>query len=307
MKNIIKKFIIQLYYSIRYYIPNLFVDLYRIIKKEPTITVIAFLDTSWGKWRKQNWGDDMNVYFAKEILQKEITCYNTSILSWLLNKTNYSLIGSILQSANKNTIVWGSGLISDKLTPIRAPRKIYAVRGPLTRDKLIEKGYNCPAVFGDPILLLPYFYKPRKKKSYKIGIIPNLCDEGSQLLINLSQNNNSCHLISMTHYKRWKDVVDEIISCESIISSSLHGIIISDAYGIPNLWAEFSDKVIGDGFKFRDYFASVNRKESKPFKIKNQKDFYQAEKTTKTYNGIQIDLKPLMDSCPFNIKRDKIL
>jgi hypothetical protein len=52
-------------------------------------------------------------------------------------------------------------------------------------------------------------------------------------------------------------VFRDVAACESILSSSLHGLITADSFRIPSAWAGLSDKVIGDGFKFRDYFSSL--------------------------------------------------
>jgi hypothetical protein len=41
------------------------------------------------------------------------------------------------------------------------------------------------------------------------------------------------------------------------VSSSLHGIIVAHAFGIPAAWLRWSDKLSGDGVKFRDHAALV--------------------------------------------------
>ena len=56
----------------------------------------------------------------------------------------------------------------------------------------------------------------------------------------------------------WQNVISVIYSCKYIISSSLHGLICSDAYNKPNLWLDEYSLSEGD-FKFRDYFASQQR------------------------------------------------
>jgi hypothetical protein len=53
--------------------------------------------------------------------------------------------------------------------------------------------------------------------------------------------------------------VEEIHTCELILSSSLHGIILADSYNIPAYHTILSNNVIGGEFKFRDYYASVGR------------------------------------------------
>jgi pyruvyltransferase len=53
-------------------------------------------------------------------------------------------------------------------------------------------------------------------------------------------------------------VSKEISKCRRVYSSSLHGLIVADSLGLPNVWIELSNKVIGDGFKFHDYNSSID-------------------------------------------------
>jgi hypothetical protein len=54
---------------------------------------------------------------------------------------------------------------------------------------------------------------------------------------------------------------NEIFKCEFFLSSTIHGIIISDSYGIPNAhMKKLTDKVKGEYHKFdHGYFQSVYR------------------------------------------------
>src|SRR3990167_1725638 len=125
--------------------------------------------------------------------------------------------------------------------------KFLAVRGKLT-EKIL--GVNV-GVYGDPALLLPLMYKPDTTKKYKVGTIPHYAEKDEKVfkeagkIINVQQN--------------WKTFIAEVVSCDEIISSSLHGIVIAEAYGIPATWIKPTSKVAGNGFKFRDYLTGTNR------------------------------------------------
>jgi len=52
------------------------------------------------------------------------------------------------------------------------------------------------------------------------------------------------------------DVVAEISKCEAVLSSSLHGLVVADSFGIPNRRAVASDLLTGGDYKFRDYYSA---------------------------------------------------
>lgn len=53
----------------------------------------------------------------------------------------------------------------------------------------------------------------------------------------------------------WRKVIDQITKCRRIISTSLHGLIVAEAYGIPAVW--LSDKI--PHTKYQDYYLSTGR------------------------------------------------
>jgi len=84
------------------------------------------------------------------------------------------------------------------------------------------------------------------------------------------------------------------------VSSSLHGIIAADAYSIPSLWVEFSNKVLGNGFKFVDYFKSVGRDVEDSVVISSAMSLSYILNAFDEYK-IEIDLDALIKSAPFEI------
>jgi len=265
-----------------------------------TTSYISFMTGFFNKSKKAFWFDDSNNFgdiltpFLFEFLgASKVTKIDTQYYSF----ENYLTVGSILSKANSNTIVWGSGFISEESSfKYGNPKKICAVRGPKTRNKLLKMNIECPEIYGDPALLLPLYYKPNKlKKKYKLGVIPHYIDKDNKYLELF--NREEILIIDIQNKDIFK-FIDEVNSCEKIISSSLHGIIVGDAYGIPSLWIELSKKIMGNGFKFLDYFQSVGRKEESPIKINNSTTIDQLLESFYDYK-IEIDLAILKDSCPF--------
>lgn len=266
-------------------------------------------DRTWKGIRHRNWGDDLNYYFLQMITGRPVVMYHSFKLAQWLHLKNYLCIGTLLDAenySNKQTIVWGAG-VSGQDRDFIIPHKMCAVRGYKTIDFLKNRNYPHPIVVGDPALLLPRFYEPKfrgEKKlwEFKIGIIPHVIDLKHPIVEEIRKNHPKILIIDLAHYKKWTDVIDHICSCDMILSSSLHGLIVSDAYSIPNCWIELSGKVLAGYFKYQDYGVSVKRELVRPLRIENFSDIKLAQKQCLQWTKPEINTNALLAVCPFKIR-----
>lgn len=146
--------------------------------------------------------------------------------------------------------VWGSGLLSPYRLYLKrlklAELDIRSVRGPKTRNVLIDMGIKCPEIYGDPVILMPKIYNPENLgKEYEVSLITHFSD------VSCYDTYNRINMIT-TDYKY---VIDEIVKSKLVISSSLHGIILSEVYGVPAILLNKG----GDLFKYIDWYESTRR------------------------------------------------
>ena len=201
-----------------------------------------------------NWGDALNPYLLGRLTGCEIAARGNEDCE---PGPHLLAIGSILQWANADSVVWGTGaMLADVMLACR-PRRILAVRGPLTREICLRSGLDCPAVYGDPALLMPDVYQPRSVRGGALGIIPHYVDHDSAFVARC----RAAGLTVINVFSRIESFVEQVARCSGILSSSLHGLICADAYGVPSRWIHISDGVVGNGFKFRDYYASLGVQE----------------------------------------------
>lgn len=198
--------------------------------------------------RSANFGDALTPYILKKITGKDVVYCDSG------NACNRIMVtGSILSEGNfENSIIWGNGFAwyGDR---VFKPKEIWAVRGKMTKQKFEDAGVECPGVTADPAILLPELYAPDIKKKYMYGIMPHVVD------FNIAAEMYSTDDVNVIDLRRpIERIIDEMLSCEKIISSSLHGLIAAHAYKIPAQWVRFSDKIIGDDFKYHDYFSSYD-------------------------------------------------
>ncbi|WP_158683967.1 polysaccharide pyruvyl transferase family protein [Pseudoalteromonas sp. T1lg10] len=242
--------------------------------------------------RENNFGDILNPVLAQYITSKKILHVNPLYY----NKKYISAIGSICGRANKNAIIWGSGFISEHTEIREAPYKICAVRGIKTAEKYLSLGIEPPAVFGDPALLISRYYKPKIEKKYKIGVIPHYVDYSTSFIKKCIAS-SGVKVINLINSNPLT-VIDEIMQCEIILSSSLHGLIVPEAYGIKTKWIKLSENVIGGDFKFQDHYQTLGLINEEAIRVNDSDDVFSLSKYA-FKKDININLDFLLKSSPF--------
>ena len=247
----------------------------------------------------RNWGDELNWNLLKALTRLPLRHVNDS---GLLEDDEWKLlfIGSGLSASNvdERTIVWGQGILYEDATISAHPKEVRSVRGPLTREKLLASGIECPEVYGDPALLMPLVYRPLAQKRYRLGFAVHFRERDLPHVQEFRRQHPEILFIDMGDYVKWTEIIDKICSCEKLVSSSLHAIITADAYGIPNVFVKFSDKVLGGTFKFRDYFAGVGREYVEPLDFRAEISLGDVAKVVADYRPIDFDAESLIKASP---------
>ncbi len=240
-------------------------------------------------YESRNWGDALNPWLVEKLTGSR------PVLTKSRHIRKCLAVGSILGIASDTDEIWGSGFISENEMVEFAPRKIHAVRGPLTRSLLLRSGIQCPEIYGDPALLIPRFFDPEVPLKYDLGIIPHYIEK-THPWVEMQKNRPDVRIIDIE--SGIEEFVSEVKSCRAIASSSLHGLICSDAYGIQNVWIKLTDGVIGGDFKFRDYRLSIGAPDPRPFVISEKTTVEEILKDVRHY-PVNLDLDRLLGSCPF--------
>lgn len=251
----------------------------------------------WKKTKVGNLGDELSPYIVQHIsncntiyVSPETPGKLCAIGSWFNRETLAS-----------GGYFWGTGLHKE-LSPRQSTDGeviIKAVRGPITRKLLLEAGYDCPAIYGDPALLMPKFYSPSVNKKYKLGIIPHYVHLG---LLNVASDIKI--ITPERNFDEIETFVDELCECEMILSSSLHGIILAHAYGIPAQYFVMHNHPLNylAGIKFSDYFLSVGQTPQKPLKfIENQHINLEIINAINKNINLDVNLKLLINSFPYEL------
>lgn len=159
--------------------------------------------------------------------------------------------GSVLEHipAGWGGYVVGSGRLRESSRLHLDGAEIMAVRGPLT-----ARSIGCPdCVIGDPALLADELVAVRTR-DIRLGLVPHWSD----VVLARRPEFQRYHPVVINVRDEPLAVLGLIGRCQKIVASSLHGLIVADAFGIPRRF-EVAPRFDSEGglFKFRDYSASV--------------------------------------------------
>jgi pyruvyltransferase len=248
----------------------------------------------------RNWGDALNPVFVRRLTGLRVRSIDIearqkdALPGPYDSRTVYMVIGSIVHHADCQTVIWGAGLMSSDLRPRQPPKKIRAVRGPLTAKALRDNGFECPDIFGDPALLLPRYFPNVTPKRYRLGVIPHVNDASFELPEQVWRSND---VLVINLRRGILRVLQQIQSCEHIVSSSLHGLIAADAYGIPSRRLILGGRLAGGDFKFHDYYASIGNQPERPLRMLASTTVQELVEACSP-RDLEIDLDQLMSVCP---------
>jgi hypothetical protein len=204
-----------------------------------------------------------------------ISAIGSSLLPALRSRALYSINlkkrikQGVIKTFNIDPLyIWGTGFMNyktqeDNIIQLRNT-KFLSLRGNLSKcrvERVIGKKLNIPT--GDGGLLVDRWIGKIPPKKYRIGIIPHYKEKESPIVSEMRNKYSDSVIIDLG--KKPIDVVKEIASCETILSSSLHGLIVADSFHIPNkhiLLYPYGERMLGDGFKFADYYSSYGLKDN---------------------------------------------
>lgn len=218
-------------------------------------------------WKDEpNFGDDLSREVVSFVAGREV--------KWApKDSADVVAIGSVLQGVRNRfkdgspkgncPVIWGTGLMYPVPKDFLPHVDMRLVRGPLTATFLNLRHTQ----FGDPGLLAREALGEGPERHDRIGIIPHMKHADSPELAAILAADPALYLIDPRRSAR--EVVAEIASCAHVISSSLHGLVVADSYGVSNSWLEPLRIHAMPKLKFYDYAAGIERPLAPPVKLED--------------------------------------
>ncbi len=191
---------------------------------------------------RPNFGDDLNPWLWEALLARRVRLASKG--------TPHVLgMGSILETAAPHSLVAGSGFLRPPGSSAKVHCGVLSVRGRLSAAHV-----DGPCLLGDPGVLVNVAFPAPAGDRSRIAVVPHV----SELARALRSVPSGVEVIDVRRHPL--EVIRSIGACRRVLSQSLHGLIVADAYGVPNAWIAPSECMVGGRFKFDDYYSTTDRR-----------------------------------------------
>lgn len=234
--------------------------------------------------------------------------------------------GSIIDAQHVSNVgelsidIWGSGTYTNPHFSERERGRLsyHALRGPLSAKLL---GVSEALPMGDPALLLPLFLKKPAVCSEKILYVPHFWNTSVAKLRKMEKQplprpkRRRLHGLrtdpTLTRWRlnadeivdtaivrsEWKHCVETIASAKFVLTGSLHGAILAQAYGVPWALALPFRAPFDKPNKWKDWFLYLGI-EANPKAVSNFREGQLWWHSVGRHGAIR-DLRPLVEAFPY--------
>ncbi|TWF57141.1 polysaccharide pyruvyl transferase [Neorhizobium alkalisoli] len=234
-----------------------------------------------------NLGDALSAVIVAAICQLPI-----SRAAFSADSERLAAVGTIGHALHFGKVhLWGTGFdmgrdktgaLTGYSIPDDTEMVVHAVRGRRTAAALRQRGLDVGENYGDPVWFLPKVFPARVEKKWDLGVIVHISEldrptadslvratiERYRIPPELADRVHIINTYTPATIDGLRDKVEEIAACRRILSTSLHGLVIAETYGIPCAWfatyAGPSGPLAIEGelsidHRMKDFYSGVDR------------------------------------------------
>ncbi|WP_138464887.1 polysaccharide pyruvyl transferase family protein [Poseidonocella sp. HB161398] len=211
-------------------------------------------------WRKTpNFGDGISPLIVAHASGRQVVHADP-------DEAELFALGSILRPVAKSyraprrhrPVVWGAGCMKPVGRRFTAHVDFAALRGPKTAEVL----HVAVEAYGDPGLLIGEVLGEDIKNGEEVAVVPHFSHVDLPVWRALAER-PGLRLVDVRASDPL-EAVRQIAGARHVFSSSLHGLVTADAYGIPSTWVDPEGIHAEPYFKFNDYALGIDRNLGKP-------------------------------------------
>jgi len=208
---------------------------------------------TWVPNNGRNFGDELGNF----VLERMVGACTTRVQNCAPPSGNkrFSGVGSHVEFLSGGDVVWTSGVRqpppdAGRLAALAKKLDVRAVRGKLSAKLLAFDG-----PLGDGALLLPLFHPARRPATVVPGAV--FLPHASQVDVWKVWPDFAWSAFSAvcSPLQPWHLTLELLLRSEWVVTSSLHGVVVCEAYGVPYWW--LGAPALPEGrFKFEDFYSA---------------------------------------------------